>query len=172
MKTRGTATSLLGLLVVALLACKQGDSSGNAGAKCASDGDCKNGLLWEGEVCVPEKVARAARSAANAAAAPPKPSAPAPSAVASAAEPKHETTISGFDGAGMKSKVPTIKEWNAVGEITVRHSTPLGCETKMVRDCGKSAAFPWQSRQAVHPACEQPQTPDAWTKLVTSAGST
>jgi hypothetical protein len=32
------------------------------------------------------------------------------------------------------SKPPTVAEWNAVGEITVRHSTPLGCETKLVRE--------------------------------------
>ncbi|MEZ4373184.1 MAG: hypothetical protein R3B07_20345 [Polyangiaceae bacterium] len=32
------------------------------------------------------------------------------------------------------SKPPTIAEWNAVGEITVRHSTPLGCETKLIRE--------------------------------------
>lgn len=34
-----------------------------------------------------------------------------------------------------RSKVPTIAEWNAVPrEITVNRSTPLNCETKMVRE--------------------------------------
>lgn len=33
-----------------------------------------------------------------------------------------------------RSKVPTLAEWDAVGEITVARSTPLGCETKMVRE--------------------------------------
>lgn len=33
-----------------------------------------------------------------------------------------------------RSKVPTLAEWDAVGEITVPLSTPLGCETKMVRE--------------------------------------
>jgi hypothetical protein len=32
------------------------------------------------------------------------------------------------------SKPPTVAEWGAVGEITVRHSTPLNCETKLVRE--------------------------------------
>ena len=33
------------------------------------------------------------------------------------------------------SKVPTLGEWDAVTrEITVARSTPLGCETKMVRE--------------------------------------
>jgi len=34
-----------------------------------------------------------------------------------------------------RSAVPTIAEWNAVPrEITVNRSTPLNCETKMVRE--------------------------------------
>jgi hypothetical protein len=32
------------------------------------------------------------------------------------------------------SKPPTVAEWGAVKEITVRHSTPLNCETKLVRE--------------------------------------
>jgi hypothetical protein len=32
------------------------------------------------------------------------------------------------------SKPPSVAEWGAVGEITVRHSTPLNCETKLVRE--------------------------------------
>jgi hypothetical protein len=32
------------------------------------------------------------------------------------------------------SKPPTVVEWGAVKEITVRHSTPLNCETKLVRE--------------------------------------
>lgn len=32
------------------------------------------------------------------------------------------------------SKPPTVAEWGEVGEITVRHSTPLACETKLVRE--------------------------------------
>ncbi len=34
-----------------------------------------------------------------------------------------------------RSKVPTLQEWNAVPrEITVNRSTPLNCETRMVRE--------------------------------------
>lgn len=34
-----------------------------------------------------------------------------------------------------RSAVPTLPEWNSVTrEITVRKSTPLGCETKMLRE--------------------------------------
>lgn len=33
-----------------------------------------------------------------------------------------------------KSKPPSVAEWNAASEITVRHSGPLGCETKRVRE--------------------------------------
>ncbi|MEZ4219707.1 MAG: hypothetical protein R3B13_02180 [Polyangiaceae bacterium] len=33
-----------------------------------------------------------------------------------------------------RSKPPTVAEWNAASEITVRHSGPLGCETKRVRE--------------------------------------
>lgn len=33
-----------------------------------------------------------------------------------------------------KSAPPSVAEWNAAREITVRRSTPLGCETKMVRE--------------------------------------
>ena len=32
------------------------------------------------------------------------------------------------------SAVPTLSEWSAVGEVTVRNSGSLGCETKMVRE--------------------------------------
>jgi hypothetical protein len=37
-------------------------------------------------------------------------------------------------GANLNTQPPTMDEWNEVGEITVRHSTPLRCETKMVRE--------------------------------------
>lgn len=37
--------------------------------------------------------------------------------------------------AGSKSAVPTVAEWNAVtGEVTVRGSSALGCETKGLRE--------------------------------------
>lgn len=33
-----------------------------------------------------------------------------------------------------RSSPPTVAEWSSVGEVTVRHSSALGCETKMVRE--------------------------------------
>jgi hypothetical protein len=35
---------------------------------------------------------------------------------------------------GGRTTPPTLAEWGAVGEVTVRNSTSLGCETKMVRE--------------------------------------
>ena len=35
---------------------------------------------------------------------------------------------------GGHSAVPTLDEWNGVGEVTVKGSSALGCETKMVRE--------------------------------------
>jgi hypothetical protein len=32
------------------------------------------------------------------------------------------------------SAVPTLEEWNGVGEVTVKGSTALGCETKQLRE--------------------------------------
>lgn len=52
----------------------------------------------------------------------------APAAPTSGSESKTGIPTSGT------SKPPTVAEWGAVGEITVRHSTPLACETKLVRE--------------------------------------
>jgi hypothetical protein len=35
---------------------------------------------------------------------------------------------------GGRSATPTIAEWSSVGEVSVRNSSSLGCETKMVRE--------------------------------------
>lgn len=35
---------------------------------------------------------------------------------------------------GGRSTPPTIAEWSSVGEVSVRNSSALGCETKMVRE--------------------------------------
>ena len=35
---------------------------------------------------------------------------------------------------GGRSATPTISEWSSVGEVSVRNSSSLGCETKMVRE--------------------------------------
>ena len=36
--------------------------------------------------------------------------------------------------AGGRTTPPTIAEWGSVGEVSVRNSSSLGCETKMVRE--------------------------------------
>ena len=61
---------------------------------------------------------------------PPPTPAPPPAATSAAPGPESKTGIP-TEGT---SKPPTVAEWEAVGEITVRHSTPLGCETKLVRE--------------------------------------
>ncbi len=62
--------------------------------------------------------------------------APASSEVAEhpSASPTEEAKPPGIQPTEGNSKPPTVAEWGAVGEITVRHSTPLGCETKLVRE--------------------------------------
>jgi hypothetical protein len=133
MSRRGRAWFPLLTMLLVLLACKQGAPDGAAGSECSQDSDCKNGLLCEARVCVPEETARKARAAERAAEQPTSVPATSPSATGPVAE-QDEKVVSGFQGSGMKSKTPTVKEWDSVGEITVRHSSPLGCETKMVRE--------------------------------------
>ncbi|MCC6213356.1 MAG: hypothetical protein IT376_00675 [Polyangiaceae bacterium] len=77
----------------------------------------------------PAAEAPAAQPAAPAAA-PPAATPAAPPAATAEPLPQAKT---GMPTEG-NSKPPTVAEWNAVGEITVRHSTPLNCETKLVRE--------------------------------------
>lgn len=72
-----------------------------------------------------------ATAAAPAATPTPAP-APAPSAEP-AADPAQAQAKTGMPTEG-NSKPPSVSEWDGVGEITVRHSTPLACETKLVRE--------------------------------------
>ncbi len=67
---------------------------------------------------------------ATATAAAPTPTAPPAPAEPAATGPESKTGMP----SGGTSKPPTVAEWGAVGEITVRHSTPLACETKLVRE--------------------------------------
>ncbi len=134
----GTAMVLAG----ALLACKQSEKAeppaaaapavadGTQGAACKGDGDCKNGLLCESGACLPADRVQLLRSAAAASA-----TAAATAAATTTATAKPDD----LTGVGGRSKVPTTAEWNSVGEITVRHSGPLGCETKMVREWFRSS---------------------------------
>jgi hypothetical protein len=59
---------------------------------------------------------------------PAEPPPPEPDKPSAGSESKTGTPSSG------NSKPPTVAEWGSVGEITVRHSTPLNCETKLVRE--------------------------------------
>ncbi|MBE7484459.1 MAG: hypothetical protein HS104_31390 [Polyangiaceae bacterium] len=101
------------LALLGLLACKQG-AEGSAPSSTAS-----------------AAAAPAASSAAPAAAASGQPGAaevntPELEAIAKEIVPKGIPTE--------RSKPPSVAEWNAASEITVRHSGPLGCETKRVRE--------------------------------------
>lgn len=68
-----------------------------------------------------------------AATAPAMPVVPTPNETAPPAPSVGMESKTGIPTAG-NSKPPTVAEWGAVGEITVRHSTPLNCETKLVRE--------------------------------------
>lgn len=79
----------LGLVLVAASACKQADESGEAGASCAGDFNCKNGFLCEANVCVPKALAEKVRAQNATATSPQAPATaaapPAPAAVAATA---------------------------------------------------------------------------------------
>ena len=87
-------------------------------------------LACKKEEAKPETVATSTPAAPIAAA----PKAPEPAvSPAPAVEPTPPQSRTGMPTEG-NSKPPTVAEWDAVGEITVRHSTPLACETKLVRE--------------------------------------
>ncbi|MCE7893273.1 MAG: hypothetical protein DYH12_26815 [Sorangiineae bacterium PRO1] len=69
----------------------------------------------------------------TAAAAPTPEATPTPAPAESAPPSGGSESKTGIPTSGT-SKPPTVAEWGAVGEITVRHSTPLNCETKLVRE--------------------------------------
>ncbi len=125
----------LATVLLAALACKQ---SGGAGSKCSADGDCKNGYLCESNVCLEaEKVERirAGLLPRETPSATPTPPPPPPGASAAAAPPPVLGPEALFAGIGQRSSPPTTAEWDAVPkEIDVRHSTPLHCETKFLRE--------------------------------------
>ncbi|MBN2193301.1 MAG: hypothetical protein JW751_10840 [Polyangiaceae bacterium] len=85
-KCRGTVAST-GVVVLVLLACKQGDAGG-AGSKRKSDADCRNGFLCESDICLEAAKVGAIRQATNGPATPPPVplSAAAPVATSPAAE--------------------------------------------------------------------------------------
>jgi len=85
---------------------------------------CKQEAKKEEVKASPAPVATAAAAPVATPVAPPAESA----APAGGSESKTGIPTSG------SSKPPTVAEWGGVGEITVRHSTPLACETKLVRE--------------------------------------
>ncbi|MBI4704214.1 MAG: hypothetical protein HY744_24150 [Deltaproteobacteria bacterium] len=79
----------------------------------------------------PTAAAEAPRPATAAAAAqPPAAGAEQPAAMGQAAPPA--AAPAGLPSG--RTQVPTPEEWNAVGEVTVKGSSALGCETKIVRE--------------------------------------
>ncbi len=105
----GTLAVSLGLSLVCLAGCNKGSAD-----------------------TAPSAAASATAAApASAAAAPAAPSADAldPQSLAEIAD---QIVPKGIPTA--RSKPPSVAEWNAASEITVRYSGPLGCETKRVRE--------------------------------------
>jgi hypothetical protein len=135
-----------GLITLALLGCDGlgsggKDDSGRAGAKCSSDGDCKNGFLCEAKTCVPESVARQARGnqSGDEAATGEAPGSKKPTgAVATAA--------AAPQGCGDPSRVPEIPssrsdpptgaEWEAACAVNTQgaNAQPSHCNMRIVRE--------------------------------------
>lgn len=122
------------VVVMALLACKSGDSGGS-GSACKADGDCKNGFLCESGACIPKEAAEKIRGAA--------PAATATATTASTAAPAPEATGKEAPDEGPipaipegKSNPPTVAEWGAAEEVNTqeKNSQPDKCEVKVVRE--------------------------------------
>jgi hypothetical protein len=103
---------------------------------------CAVAMGWMLVACSKEEPAKAtettpSKTAAKkeAAPAPPKPAEVKTAEVKPAAPGALGNNGLPVDIPATRSKVPTIPEWDAVTkEITVARSTPLGCETKMLRE--------------------------------------
>lgn len=82
-----------------------------------------------------KKAPAATSEPAKAAAAPPAATQPPATPPAAAAPPAAAPATEATPAVGGHSAVPTVAEWNAVqGEVTVRGSSALGCETKGLRE--------------------------------------
>lgn len=117
------------LLLLALLACKQGEQASGGAETCAGDGDCKNGYLCESETCVPRSVAERARAADRPA---PAPAAPVPSVapapmVDEGPIPLIPTTL---------SDPPQGSEWDDGVVLNTQeiHSQPDDCNLRVLRE--------------------------------------
>jgi hypothetical protein len=110
-------------------------------AGCASDKDCKGDRVCSGGKCVDAPAKATSSAATQPAAASPTTASPTTASPAESAAAKTATVESApvetaaAAAPGGRSKVPTVEEWNAVTkEVTVRGSSKLNCETKMVRE--------------------------------------
>ena len=124
-------------LLVAATACSREDQSGEAGSSCASDSDCKNGLLCEASICIPKAIVEKARAAAPAPAAPTAPTTPPPdaaSAPTATAPVVEEGPIPLIPGE--RSNPPQGTEWEQGKEVNTQeiHSQPSNCEMKVLRE--------------------------------------
>jgi hypothetical protein len=124
------SSSVFGVVLLALLACKQG-GDGAAGSTCSGDGDCKNGFLCESSACIPKEAADKIRAAAAQASA-------VPTAVP---EPSEQKAAPGDEGPipvipEDKSSPPTVAEWTRAAVVNTQetNSQPDKCEMKIVRE--------------------------------------
>ena len=99
----------------------------DATSGCTKDTDCKNNRVCVSGTCVDgAHPTRGANQPAQATAAP---------TAAAPAQPARGNDGLPADIPSGRSAVPTLAEWNGVQrEITVARSTPLSCETKMLRE--------------------------------------
>lgn len=127
------------VVMVALLACKQGDSGG-AGAACTSDGDCKNGFLCESGACMAKEAAEKLRALSKPTA---EPTAESDKSGAGSAEPAEEVAKAPAEDDGPvpaipegRSNPPTVAEWSSAREVNTqgKNSWPPDCTMKIVRE--------------------------------------
>lgn len=130
MLTRGARGGLLlcGLVLV-VSGCKDQRATPETSAPgCTRDTDCKGDRICKAGACVDVPVTPGAPGAPPAPTRSPGPGAPAdPGAMAADGLPAFIPTPG--------SAPPTLAEWNAITrEVTVKGSSALGCETKMLRE--------------------------------------
>jgi hypothetical protein len=124
--------AVVSVLATSLPACCKSEPTATAG--CSKDSDCKGHRICRGGECSEPAVSTPEPTDS------PEPPAPAQTAPPAQNPVPVDPFAMASDGLPAVipppgSRVPKLNEWNAVPrEITVRHSTPLGCETKMVRE--------------------------------------
>ncbi len=130
------------LLLGVATSCLPDKKTGDAGSTCASDSDCKNGLLCESRVCVPKDVAEKAR-AATAAVATTATAAPTATATATVLQPAPTPEPAPVVDEGPIPLIPTERsnppqgnEWLQGKEVNTQnvHSQPDKCEMRVLRE--------------------------------------